>query len=303
VLEARDVTKRFGELRAVDGLSFQALPGEIFGLIGPNGAGKSTTIRMAMNIIAPDSGEILLDGRAFSEASKAGIGYLPEERGLYRKVRVGEMLLYIASLKGLSEAEARRRMTPWLERFGIAGWRDRKIDELSKGMAQKVQFISTVLHGPGLVLFDEPFSGLDPLSQDELLAAMVELKSQGTTVLFSTHVMEHAERICDRILLVNHGREVVQGRLAEVKASHGRNAVQLEFDGDAAFLPGLPCVAGVTSYPRWAEVELRVGSEPDELFRAVAGRLKVRRFEAVAPSLHKIFIHLVGEDEEEGKHE
>ncbi len=298
MLEARDVRKSYGGVKAVDGLSFVAKPGEIFGLIGPNGAGKSTTIRMAMNIIAPDSGAMTIGGKPFNEDDKARIGYLPEERGLYRKARVEEILLYLAALKGMKEAEARRRIQAWLNRFDLQDWRGRKIEELSKGMAQKVQFIGTVLHEPELYLFDEPFAGLDPISQDLLLSAMVELKEGGATVLFSTHVMEHAERICDRILLVNRGRAVVQGGLAEVKASHGRNAVQVEFDGDASFIEGLPFVTSLTSYPRWFEVELRDGADPDELFRALAGRLKVRRFETVAPSLHKIFIHLVGEDNE-----
>jgi ABC-2 type transport system ATP-binding protein len=294
VLEARDVRKSYGDLRAVDGLSFSARPGEIFGLIGPNGAGKSTTIRMAMNIIAPDSGEILIRGRRLAEEDKARVGYLPEERGLYRKSKVGEMLLYLAALKGYPEASARKGMDYWLERFGIPEWKGRKIDELSKGMAQKVQFIGTVLHEPELVLFDEPFSGLDPISQDTLLDAMLELKAKGVTVLFSTHVMEHAERICERILLVDRGRELVSGSLAEVKASYGRNAVQIEYDGDAAFVEGLGFVESVTRYPRWIEAQLRPGADADELYRALAGRVRVRRFELLAPSLHKIFTSLVG---------
>jgi ABC-2 type transport system ATP-binding protein len=294
VLEAREVRKSFGDVRAVDGLSFTAREGEIFGLIGPNGAGKSTTIRMAMNILAPDSGEILVRGRRLAEEDKAIVGYLPEERGLYRKVKVEDMLLYIASLKGCPEGEARASMDSWLERFGILEWKGRKIDELSKGMAQKVQFIATVIHSPRLVLFDEPFSGLDPISQDILLEAMLELKAKGVAVIFSTHIMEHAEKICERILLVDKGREVVSGTLSEVKASHGRNAVQVEYDGDASFVEGLACVENVTRYPRWLEAQLRPGADSDELYRAFAGRVKVRRFELVSPSLHKIFTNLVG---------
>ena len=298
VLEARDVRKNFGDVHAVDGLSFTARPGEIFGLIGPNGAGKSTTIRMAMNIIAPDSGEILIRGRRLAEEDKAIVGYLPEERGLYRKSKVGDMLLYFAALKGCRAAQARESMDAWLERFGILDWKGRKIDELSKGMAQKVQFIAAVIHSPRLVLFDEPFAGLDPLSQDILLKAMLELRSEGVTLLFSTHIMEHAEKVCERILLVDRGREILSGSLAEVKASYGRNAVQIEYDGDAAFVEELPFVESVTRYPRWLEAQLRPGCDADELFRALAGRVKVRRFEVVAPSLHKIFTSLVGVPEE-----
>ncbi len=298
MLEAFDVRKHYGEVRAVDGLSFAAVPGEIFGLIGPNGAGKSTTIRMAMNIISPDSGEIRINGRRLAEEDKAIVGYLPEERGLYRKAKVEDMLLYLAALKGCPAARARKGIDSWLERFGILEWKGRKIDELSKGMAQKVQFIGALVHSPRLVLFDEPFAGLDPVSQDTLLEAMLELKAGGVTILFSTHIMEHAEKVCERILLVHRGRELVSGKLAEVKARHGRNAVQIEYDGDAAFAQGLPFVESVTRYPRWLEAQLKPGSDPDELFRALAGRVKVRRFEVVAPSLHKIFTSLVGESRE-----
>jgi len=284
-------------VQAVAGLSFEARPGEIFGLIGPNGAGKSTTIRMIMNIIAPDSGTISFDGSPLSEADKDRIGYLPEERGLYRKAKLGEVLEYLAAIKGAKPALYRPSIDTWLERFGLSEWKHRKVQELSKGMAQKAQFIAAVAHNPSVVFFDEPFSGLDPLAQDELLAVMVELKQKGATVLFSTHIMEHAEKICERILLMDKGKEVVYGTMADIKAQYGRNAVQLEFDGDASFVAGLEFVESVVSYPRWIEVELKEDADPDLLFRALAGRLRVRRFETVAPSLHKIFVRLVGGEE------
>lgn len=285
-------------MQAVAGLSFEARPGEIFGLIGPNGAGKSTTIRMIMNIIAPDSGTIRFDGSPLSEADKDRIGYLPEERGLYRKAKLGEVLEYLAAIKGAKPALYRPSIDAWLERFGLSEWKNRKVQELSKGMAQKAQFIAAVAHNPSVVFFDEPFSGLDPLAQDELLAVMVELKQKGATVLFSIHIMEHAEKICERILLMDKGKEVVYGSMADIKAQYGRNAVQLEFDGDASFVAGLDFVESVVSYPRWIEVELKEDADPDALFRALAGRLRVRRFETVAPSLHKIFVRLVGGEEE-----
>jgi len=284
-------------VQAVAGLSFEARPGEIFGLIGPNGAGKSTTIRMIMNIIAPDTGTISFDGSPLSEVDKDRIGYLPEERGLYRKAKLGEVLEYLAAIKGAKPALYRPSIDAWLERFGLSEWKHRKVQELSKGMAQKAQFIAAVAHNPSVVFFDEPFSGLDPLAQDELLAVMVELKQKGATVLFSTHIMEHAEKICERILLINKGKEVVYGTMADIKAQYGRNAVQLEFDGDASFVAGLDFVESVVSYPRWIEVELKEDADPDVLFRALAGRLRVRRFETVAPSLHKIFVRLVGGEE------
>jgi ABC-2 type transport system ATP-binding protein len=284
-------------VQAVAGLTFEARPGEIFGLIGPNGAGKSTTIRMIMNIIAPDTGTISFDGSPLSEVDKDRIGYLPEERGLYRKAKLGEVLEYLAAIKGAKPALYRPSIDAWLERFGLSEWKHRKVQELSKGMAQKAQFIAAVAHNPSVVFFDEPFSGLDPLAQDELLAVMVELKQKGATVLFSTHIMEHAEKICERILLINKGKEVVYGTMADIKAQYGRNAVQLEFDGDASFVAGLDFVESVVSYPRWIEVELKEDADPDVLFRALAGRLRVRRFETVAPSLHKIFVRLVGGEE------
>jgi ABC-2 type transport system ATP-binding protein len=290
------ISKSYAEILAVDDLSFETRQGEIFGLIGPNGAGKSTTIRMIMNIIAPDSGRILFDGKALTEADKSKIGYLPEERGLYRKARLGEVLEYLAAIKGVKQAEARASIDAWLERFDLSGWKNRKVSELSKGMAQKAQFIGAVAHNPSVVLFDEPFSGLDPLAQDELLAVMVELKNKGATVLFSTHIMEHAEKICERLLLIDSGRAVFSGTMDEIKVKYGRNAVQLEFDGDASFVSGLDFVASVEAYPRWLEVELKEGTDPDQLFSTVAGRLSMRRFETVAPSLHKIFVRLVGKE-------
>lgn len=297
MIEVRDVVKAYDSVRAVDGISFSAEPGEIFGLIGPNGAGKSTTIRMIMNIMAPDSGQILLDGKALCEKDKARIGYLPEERGLYKKLKVGEMLRYLAELKGADLAASTRRSDRWLERFGIAEWKNRKIEELSKGMAQKVQFIGTVAHDPDLLLFDEPFSGLDPMSQDLLLEALLELKDAGKTVLFSTHIMDHAEKICERIFLMNRGQEVAYGPLADVKARFGKAAARIEYDGDASFVSGLPFVASTRQFPRWLEVELRGDDAADGLYRALAGRVRVRRFELLEPSLHSIFVSLVGADD------
>ena len=254
---------------------------------------------MIMNIIAPDSGMIRFDGSPLSEADKDRIGYLPEERGLYRKAKLGEVLEYLAAIKGAKPSDFQPAIDSWLARFDLSEWKNRKVSDLSKGMAQKAQFIAAVAHNPSVVLFDEPFSGLDPMAQDELLAVMVELKQKGATVLFSTHIMEHAEKICERILLMNKGKAVVYGSMADIKAQYGRNAVQLEFDGDASFVQNLDFVDSVVSYPRWIEVELKEGTDSDLLFKALAGRIKVRRFETVAPSLHKIFIQLVGGEEDE----
>ena len=294
MISVKDVVKTYSTVRAVDGLSFSAGSGEIFGLIGPNGAGKSTTIRMIMNILAPDSGSIHIDGMSLTEADKDRIGYLPEERGLYRKMKVCDMLAFLAEIKGADRQQSARRADDWIERFKLTEWKNRKIEELSKGMAQKVQFIGTIAHDPELLLFDEPFAGLDPVSQDLLLEALLELKQAGKTILFSTHIMDHAERICERILLINKGREVASGTLAEVKSQFGTDAVRVEYDGDAAFVAGLPYLAGARIFPRWLEAELSDIDAADRLYAELAGRLRVRKFEILEPSLHSIFVRLTG---------
>jgi ABC-2 type transport system ATP-binding protein len=299
MLAVREVCKSFGEVRAADEVSFTAKPGEIFGLLGPNGAGKSTIIRIIMNILGPDTGEVTFDGKRISEEDKDRIGYLPEERGLYRKVKVSEMLLYLAGLKGMDKERARGRMAEWLERFELSDWAGRKIEELSKGMAQKIQLVATILHDPQFIFLDEPFSGLDPVSTDVLREAILDLGKEGKTILFSTHNMEQAERICRRIFIIDHGREVISGTVDEVKSRFGKNTVAVEFDGDAEFLEHSSMVRDLVRYPRWVEVELAPGASPDELLSELAGRISVRRFEVVTPSLHKIFVRQLGGRSEE----
>jgi ABC-2 type transport system ATP-binding protein len=294
MIELRSVSKTYAAVKAVQEVSFAARPGEIFGLLGPNGAGKSTTIKMIMNIIAPDSGEILFKGKRMTPADTDRIGYLPEERGLYRKVKIGEMLLYLASLKNADMAAAERRLDQWLERFDLREWKTRTPEALSKGMAQKAQFIAAVLHDPEFLFLDEPFSGLDPVSTDVLREAVLELGKAGKTILFSTHNMEVAEKLCSRILVIDHGREVISGSLADIKGRHGHNAVVAEFDGDLdpALLSSL--AADVRRFPRWVEIELAAGATPQQVLKVLADRVAVRRFEVVSPSLHKIFVELVG---------
>jgi len=296
-IEVQGVRKRFGEVTAVDGVSFRATEGRIFGLLGPNGAGKTTTIRMIMNIMAPDEGSILFDGRPIDKWDKDRIGYLPEERGLYRKMQVGELLLYLASLKGVGRADCQPRLDRWLSRFELSEWKKRKVEELSKGMAQKVQFIATVLHQPQLVFLDEPFAGLDPMATEVLREAVLELAGGGTTVLLSTHIMEQAERMCHELLLIDHGREVLSGTLEKIKAGYGRSSVVVEFDGDSEVLRRQPSVTNLIVYPRYVEAELAEGSSPDDLLSGLAGRVSIKRFEVVAPSLHKIFISRMGRKE------
>jgi len=294
VIELQSVSKSFGQVRAVDTISFATREGEIFGLLGPNGAGKSTIIKMIMNILAPDSGSILFDGSPIRESDKDRIGYLPEERGLYRKVKINEMLLYLASLKNADRSAVEKRLDEGFARFDLAEWKTRTPEALSKGMAQKVQFIASVLHDPEFLFLDEPFSGLDPVSTDVLREAILELGRRGTTILFSTHNMEVAERICSRILVIDHGREVISGSLADIKSRYGHNTVAVEFDGAIDFGSLAGMVRNVSRFPRWVEVELLEGASPQTLLKCLVGQVSIRRFEVVSPSLHNIFVELVG---------
>jgi ABC-2 type transport system ATP-binding protein len=294
MIELRSVSRSFGRVTAVDGISFATRDGEIFGLLGPNGAGKSTTIKMIMNILRPDSGEILFNGSRIRESDKDRIGYLPEERGLYRKVKINEMLLYLASLKNAHRPAAEKRLDEWLARFDLMDWKYRTPDTLSKGMAQKVQFIAAVLHDPEFVFLDEPFSGLDPVSTDVLREAVLELAGRGTTILFSTHNMEVAERICSRLLVIDHGRELISGSLADIKSRFGHNTVIVEFDGTIDFGTLSRLVRSTARFPRWVELELVEGASHQELLRVLLDQVSVRRFEVVSPSLHRIFVDLVG---------
>jgi len=293
VIEVQKVKKYFNGVKAVDGVSCTVERGEIFGLIGPNGAGKTTLIRIIMNIIGPDSGKILFEGRKFEERDKERVGYLPEERGLYKKVKVGEMLLYLALLKGMKRETAKTSIKKWLERFELGEWADKRIETLSKGMAQKIQLIAALIHDPELVILDEPFSGLDPVSMDLSREIILELGRRGKTILFSTHNMEEAERICTRILMINNGKVLLYGKLDEIKSRFGKRSVFLEFDGSVDFLKGSPLVENIIFYPRYAEIELKDKTSPDEFLKAIIGRVRIKRFELTTPSLHKIFVEQV----------
>ncbi len=293
VIEIRKVRKYFEGVKAIDGVSCTIKRGEIFGLIGPNGAGKTTLIRMIMNIIGPDSGEILFDGRKFRESDKERIGYLPEERGLYKKVRVRDMLLYLALLKGVRRELAKKSIEKWLERFDLGEWGNRKIETLSKGMAQKIQLIAALVHNPELIILDEPFSGLDPVSTDLSREIMLELGKNGKTIIFSTHNMEEAEKICTRILMLNTGKSLLYGKLEEIKSHFGRRSIALEFEGDLDFLKSSSLIESIIFYPRYAEIELKDRVTPDNILKLLVGKVRVKRFELMNPSLHKIFVDQV----------
>jgi ABC-2 type transport system ATP-binding protein len=288
-----DVSKSFGSVRAVDGLSLAVPEGAIYGFIGPNGAGKTTAIRMIMSILYPDSGSITVLGNPVPEAVKDKLGYLPEEKGLYKKMRAAEIVSYFGRLKGMTRRDAEQRSRELLRTFGLDEWADRRCEALSKGMGQKVQILSTLIHEPDLVILDEPFSGLDPVNVDVVRELIVELRREGRTVIFSTHVMEQAEQICDFIVLIDQGRTVLNGSLADVKGA-GPRSVIIDYDGDGSFLRGLPGVVRLSDAGKRAELVLEEGADPQAILARLVGQLTIRRFDTRAPSLHEVFVRAVG---------
>ena len=296
MLKVTGVRKQYNTVLAADNISLEARRGKILGLIGPNGAGKTTTIRMILNIIQPDAGSITYDDKPFSESIRDAIGYLPEERGLYRKNKLLNAIMYFASLRGIAADEAKRRAYEWLKRFDLLNYYDRRIEELSKGNQQKVGFIISVLHDPVLVILDEPFSGLDPLNQIALKDILSELKHQGKAIIFSTHQMDHAEKLCDEICLINSGRVILEGLLQEIKSRYGKNTIQLIYDGDGSFMHSLAGVKTAHVYENYAELVLSSTNHHNQLLVELAQRINVRKFERVEPSLNAIFLELVGAD-------
>jgi ABC-2 type transport system ATP-binding protein len=293
VVELRNVTKRFDQFVAVRDLSCEVRKGTIFGLLGPNGAGKTTTIRMIVNIFAPDEGDVLVMGKHVSAELQSRIGYLPEERGLYKKMKIGDQLLFFANLKGLSSSEASSRVDRWLERLELSDWKNKKPTDLSKGMQQKVQFIVSVIHDPEVMILDEPFSGLDPVSVNLLKGVILDLKTRGKTIIFSTHQMEQVEQMCDDICLINHATRVLSGGLKEVKRRYGKNTVILDYEGPDSFL-GDDLIKRHNRFPNYSEILLNEGADAqDVLRRALAAGARVNRFELVEPSLNEIFIESV----------
>jgi ABC-2 type transport system ATP-binding protein len=292
-IRIRDVNKTFGTHKAVRELSLEVPRGCVFGLLGPNGAGKTTTLRMVMNVLGPDSGLIEILGRPSDQAGRDRIGYMPEERGLYQRMVVEEQLVYMAELKGTPRADAQRRLTPWLERMGLLEWRKRKLNELSKGMQQKAQFIATVLHEPEILILDEPMSGLDPVGADMMREVMLDMRRQGRTLVLSSHQMETVERLCDAIALINRGQKLLDGAVSEVKSRYGKNTVVLAYEGDGAFLAELPGVEHLSDFGRYVELRLAEATDPQDLLREAAARLRLSRFEIVEPSLRDIFVEQV----------
>ncbi|MBC7561507.1 MAG: ATP-binding cassette domain-containing protein [Gemmatimonadaceae bacterium] len=304
-IDIRGVTKRYAEHVAVRDLSLQVPRGAVYGLLGPNGAGKTTTIRMILDIIAPDEGTITLFGKRHTDTGVLDrVGYLPEERGLYKKMKVRDVLKFLAELKGIDGSEAERRIEAWMERMSLKtvdkDWGNSKVDELSRGMQQKVQFIGTLIHDPDLVILDEPFSGLDPINAQALKDTVVELKARGKTVIFSTHIMDNAEKLCDSICIIAQGQKVLDGAVSDVKAAHAGRTVAVSFDGAPgsavdAILRDTTLIASMDDQNRFLELELADGASSSELLqRLVHAGASLQRFERVQPSLHRIFLEKVG---------
>ena len=294
VLES--VTKRFNSVTAVGGLDLRVREGALFGLLGPNGAGKTTSLRMMMRVLIPDEGSVHIFGKPLSDQTQDLIGYLPEERGLYTRMKVRHVLRFLAALKGLSEAEADRRALEWLERLELGEWADKKINDLSKGMQQKVQFIAAVLHRPPLLVLDEPFTGLDPINVAVLKDIMLELREQGATIILSTHRMEQVEMMCDSICLIHRGQKVLDGELQAIKRSYGKNTLRIQYSGDDDFLNLPELIENANHFGAMVDIKLRPGADPQEILKAAVARgVRITRFELIEPPLNDIFIEKVAD--------
>jgi ABC-2 type transport system ATP-binding protein len=289
-VEIDHVTKTFGAFAAVDELSLAVPSGSIYGFIGPNGSGKTTTLRMIMRILHPDTGTIRVLGDSRLSAATDRVGYLPEERGLYKQMKVRDVLRFYAALKGVRQS--RPAIDEWLTRFGLEDWANKRVEALSKGMSQKVQFIATIIHRPELVLLDEPFSGLDPVNAEVLREAVLDLRRQGATVIFSTHDMAMAEKLCDFIFMIYQGRKVLDGTLADIRQTYGNDTLKVRLEGNGAPFDDLPGVMHVADFGQWKELRLRPGADPQEVLTTLLPRGRVSHFELAQPSLQDIFVRI-----------
>ncbi|HWF04787.1 MAG TPA: ATP-binding cassette domain-containing protein [Candidatus Angelobacter sp.] len=294
-IELNQVRKSYDKFVAVNNVSFNIEQGGVFGLLGPNGAGKTSTIRMMIGITVPDSGQINLFGKPFERKSLHKVGYLPEERGLYKKMKILDQLIFLGELHGMTSGAARQSALTWTKRLEIDAWVQKKVEELSKGMQQKIQFIAALIHDPDFIIMDEPFFGLDPVNATLLKDVMLDLKKQGKTILFSTHRMDQVEKLCDSICLINKGTAVLQGELKSIKAGYGKSNVQIEYEGNCDFLEKSPLVSAFNNYGNYIEVKLAPGADAQEVLRQAAQQARINRFELMEPSLEEIFINTVGE--------
>ncbi|MEI6243596.1 MAG: ATP-binding cassette domain-containing protein [Acidobacteriota bacterium] len=299
-IEISNVTKRFGTYAAVNDVSLSVPEGSIYGFIGPNGSGKTTTIRMIMNILLPDAGDVTVFGRHSSSSARDDVGYLPEERGLYKRMPVRRLLRYYGQLKGKSVKDLDPVINTWLERFQLAPWADKKIEALSKGMAQKVQFISAIVSKPKLLILDEPFSGLDPVNADALKDAVLDLRRQGTTIVFSTHDMTAAERLCDRIFMIFKGQKVLDGTLDEIQSNYGHDTVRVKVAAGRDALAGFPEIESINDFGN--HQDLRLTGDPQAFLLKLAAKSAVQHFELTKPSLHDIFVRIAQPTAEDMKH-
>ena len=292
-IELSGVSKAFGRFQAVDGVSLTVPRGAMFGLLGPNGAGKTTTIRMIMNITAPDAGEIRILGHPMDRQTQNRIGYLPEERGLYRKMKVIDHLYFLAAIKEVGRDEARRRIEDWLDKMELRPWLNKKVDELSKGMQQKIQFIATIVHDPDILILDEPFSGLDPINVALMRDFFVEFRQRGKTIVFCTHVLEQAERLCDEICLMARSRKILEGSMKELKRRYSQDLLRISVDASLADVQSLPGVASAKALNGTFVVGLTPGADRREFLRRTLERYRIDAFSQKEPELEEIYIDAV----------
>jgi ABC-2 type transport system ATP-binding protein len=293
MLVVQNLTKEYNDVVAVNNLSFTVNEGKIFGLLGPNGAGKTTTIRTVLNILRPTSGTINFNNQAISKNFFNQIGYLPEERGLYKKSKVIDLIIYFALLKNMTRSKVLHELEFWLEKLGITQYRNKRIEELSKGNQQKVQFITTVIHNPKLLILDEPFSGFDPINQQIIRETILTFVDEGKLIILSTHHMDFAEKMCSEILLMNKGKEVCSGSLSQLKKNFGGNMVEVGFEGNRDLIKNLPYVKGMDYYNNYAEVQLQESTEPYFFLKDIVDKVRVSHFRIIEPTLNKIFIDMI----------
>lgn len=299
ILSLRNVVKNYHNHTAVDNVSFDVPKGSVFGLLGPNGAGKTSLIRIITTITMADSGQVLLDGEPINFNHPSQIGYMPEERGLYKKMKVGEQLLYLAQLKGMPYKEAKQKLLVWLDKFDIISWWDKKVEELSKGMQQKIQFIATVVHEPKLLILDEPFSGLDPINTNLIKDEINQLNKSGTSIIFSTHRMEQVEEVCENIILINNGKKILEGNVTQIKFDHKENLFKVEFDNSGLLINELINFQVLESLKDSITVKLDDGMKPNDLLGSLIGNgAEIKSFNEILPSINDIFISRVGKSQE-----
>ena len=293
LLDLDQISKSYNDQQVINNISFFVDQGEIFGLLGPNGAGKTTILRMMLDIIKPESGNIRVFGKDLDPDSKDRIGYLPEERGLYKKAKVTELLVYLAQLKGMTRTHSMEKAESLLQLIEMFEYKDKRIEELSKGMQQKIQFIATIIHDPDLIVVDEPFSGLDPVNTQIIKNILLEQKKGGKTIILSTHMMEQAEAMCDRILMINKGMIVLYGKVIDIKNEHRKNSIFLEFEGDLSTLNGLDQIERIVQYGTYIEIFIKEGHDIQALIEDIVPRIRILRLEQSTPSLNEIFINIV----------